>query len=258
MTGPTPNGHDNGSDPKPAKNRWEQIKDQMVNIPWLSILKPFGVSIACYLPAFLLVILSASLFKPAITPSNQTLTKEEIEQITEKVKQALEGQQKKGKVSASAQNKAVSDISTPSNASTSIVAQGYIDAKIKEENKELAEQAAKDEIEKLQSSWKGDLFSQITFPIVFAIASIFAAFAVKDILTEIIKDEKIKELERKINNDFNNLEKAKSSQIITELKEAKSDLELSNEKIIENSIKEKTQAINLALAWLESKYRTKS
>lgn len=58
----------------------------------------------------------------------------------------------------------------------------------------------------MKADWKGDLFGQISFTIIFAIASIFAAFAVKDILTEILKDqekEKIqKELEIKLKNDI--------------------------------------------------------
>ncbi len=62
-------------------------------------------------------------------------------------------------------------------------AQAYIEKQVTIEVNQQLQQAAQDEINKA----KGDLFAQITFPVLFAIASIFAAFAVKDILTEILK-----------------------------------------------------------------------
>lgn len=61
----------------------------------------------------------------------------------------------------------------------------YINGEISKQAEEQSRKAAKDELSQARS----DLIVQIAFPVVFAIASIFAAFAVKDILTEILKEE---------------------------------------------------------------------
>ncbi len=84
----------------------------------------------------------------------------------------------------------------------SILAKGYIDGQIKQEVQEQAEKVTKDEIDKLKADWKGDLFGQISFPVIFTIASIFAAFAVKDILTEILKQEEKDKVKRELEHDL--------------------------------------------------------
>ena len=159
----------------------------------------FAVSVACYLPAFLLVLTSGLvsyfLFQNSrtfpqdtsnLSSTNPPLTEQQVE---EKIKKVL------------AQQAAIRTLKE-----SSPLAEKYIDGQIRQEAQDQAEKAVKDEIDKLKADWKGDLFGQISFPVIFAIASIFAAFAVKDILTEILKDqekEKIQqELEVKIRNDI--------------------------------------------------------
>lgn len=55
------------------------------------------------------------------------------------------------------------------------------------------------------SKIKSDLFSQISFPVIFSIASIFAAFAVKDIIAKFLEEDQkksiIDELEKKLNSE---------------------------------------------------------
>ena len=159
----------------------------------------FTVSAACYLPAFLLILTSGlvsySLLQysrafphntNSTSSTSQALSEQQVE---EKIKKVL------------AQQAAIRTVKE-----SSPLAEKYIDGQIKQEAQDQAEKAVKDEIDKLKADWKGDLFGQISFPVIFAIASIFAAFAVKDILTEILKDqekEKIQqELEVKIRNDI--------------------------------------------------------
>jgi hypothetical protein len=50
-------------------------------------------------------------------------------------------------------------------------------------------EASQEQVDKLKADLKADLIGQISFPVVFAIASIFAAFAVKDIVIEVLKKE---------------------------------------------------------------------
>ena len=159
----------------------------------------FTVSAACYLPAFLLILTSGlvsySLLQysrafphntNSTSSTSQALSEQQVE---EKIKKVL------------AQQAAIRTVKE-----SSPLAEKYIDGQIKQEAQDQAEKAVKDEIDKLKADWKGELFGQISFPVIFAIASIFAAFAVKDILTEILKDqekEKIQqELEVKIRNDI--------------------------------------------------------
>ena len=74
--------------------------------------------------------------------------------------------------------------------------QAYIKSEVQRESKTQADDAAKDALEKI----KGDLFGQMAFPVIFAIASIFAAFAVKDVLTEILKEEEKKKLRSELDD----------------------------------------------------------
>lgn len=167
----------------------------------LGFLRVFGVSAACYLPAILIVLLSHFWFGSSNKPSQnfssaeQTLTNEQKKYIAEEVKKVLE-QQPQEVEQARVQQEVISKIQT------SIIAKEYIDGQIQQTAKVEAAQAAKGEIDRLQADWKGDLFGQITFPVVFAIASIFAAFAVKDILTEILKDQEKEKLKKEIEQEL--------------------------------------------------------
>lgn len=177
-----------GEKPKPNNHRWKSIRSWKLDIRWLSI---FGISIACYLPALLIVLISSSILKPVSTQTQLNLTQKQIDQVNEEVKKALESQPKEARTAALAQKKATDD---------SLVAQGYIDAQIREKS----EKAAQDKIEELKENWKGDLFSQISFPVIFAIASIFAAFAIKDILTEILKEQEKERIKQELRSELRN------------------------------------------------------
>lgn len=189
----------------------------LITSPWFKILK---ISIAGYLPAFLIVLMSAFLFKSTITlPQegkvnrlSQVPTTEErkqiIKEIAKDVKRQLESQQEEAKNDASQQNEVVASLIKSPNTATSIWAKGYIDAKINEkfteQNQNLAEQAAEDKIEKLQALWKEDLLDKIIFPVVFTIVSIFAAFAVKDVLMEILKEQERGKIKTELQEDLKN------------------------------------------------------
>jgi hypothetical protein len=146
----------------------------------MSWLKIFLVPILCYAPAFILVLISFSSSKPASTPS-QDVNKTNLENL---VKQEVEKEftlrRKIPKVEGSP------------------LAKEYLTGQIKAEAKDQAEKAAKDEIDKM----KGDLFGQISFPVLFAIASIFAAFAVKDILTEILKEQEKERIKKELRQEL--------------------------------------------------------
>ncbi len=81
----------------------------------------------------------------------------------------------------------------------------YTNEEINKQVTEQAEKVAKEEIGKAQgeisklkeeiSKLKGDLIGQITYPVIFAIASIFATFAVKDIVTKVWDRQEMTKLE---------------------------------------------------------------
>ncbi|PSB16311.1 hypothetical protein C7B65_22055 [Phormidesmis priestleyi ULC007] len=141
----------------------------MSGMSWLKICL---VPLLCYVPAFVLVGWSSNIFKPASTDS-QLLNSANLEsRVREEVGKQI--------------------------VLRKTTSQAEIQRQISDEiKKEIANQ---------ENKMKGDLFEQISFPVVFAIASIFAAFAVKDILTEILKEpekEKLKlELQRELENQI--------------------------------------------------------
>jgi hypothetical protein len=85
------------------------------------------------------------------------------------------------------------------NVNASEAGKDYVVGIIEKESRAQADKASADAVDKAKS----ELFSQISFPVLFAIASIFAAFAVKDILVEILKSDERKELERSLNIEIN-------------------------------------------------------
>jgi hypothetical protein len=163
---------------------------------------PLKFSIAWIISSLLLIVIGFASFNPALInamvgfvqeKTKGTETKEAIEkQIKEEVEKQVKTQveihvQEEKKILAT--QKALLKIDEASG-----LGREYISGEISKQATEKAEKVAKDEI----SQAKGDLFGQVTFPIIFAIASIFAAFAVKDILTEILKDEKKEEIKKEI------------------------------------------------------------
>jgi hypothetical protein len=145
----------------------DQNSQPSKNVLGVPFWKIFIVPLACYVPAFLLVLMSYALFKPTSTFAPNS-----------------------GIANPTGEIKKEPDLRKSIKAlDTSELAREYIRKEIETEVKKQSDQAAKDEVEKLKADWKGDLFGQVAFPVVFAIASIFAAFAVKDILTEILKEQ---------------------------------------------------------------------
>lgn len=59
-----------------------------------------------------------------------------------------------------------------------------------------------EQIQSITDKIKGDMLGQLTLPIVIAIASIFAAFAVKDIVAVLLNNSSMKELEEKLRRDI--------------------------------------------------------
>ncbi|MGG6269024.1 hypothetical protein ACQ4M3_34370 [Leptolyngbya sp. AN03gr2] len=131
-------------------------------------IKVLVVPVLSYLPAFLLVWLSFSVFRPATINPQVPKAANLEKQVEAEVKKQL--------------------------ALRRSVPQGELQKQISDE----VQKVAKEEIENQENKVKGDLFSQISFPVLFAIASIFAAFAVKDILTEILKDQEKEKIQQEL------------------------------------------------------------
>jgi glutaredoxin len=169
---------------------------------------PLKLSIAWVVSSLLLIVVSFVLFNPALINAmagfisekteNEKIKDKKAEALNEQIKKEIERQvpilvvQEKNKILATQEAMLKID-------EASSLGRMYIKEEISKQETEKAEKVAKDEI----SQAKGDLFGQVTFPVIFAIASIFAAFAVKDILTELLKDEKKKEIRKEILNALN-------------------------------------------------------
>lgn len=140
--------------------RTKDEKDlQETNLKWWDV---FKISVAGYVPAFLIVFLTSLVvllplsFKPAPTSlqeEDSSLTTQQKDQIGKEVKKQ-------------------------------------------------AKTAVREEIDILRADWKGDLFGQITLPVIFAIASIFAAFAVKEILIKILEEQEKNRIKQELKQDL--------------------------------------------------------
>lgn len=162
----------------------------------VSPLKLFMLAMACYLPAFGLVLLSFlsfSLFNrsPKQDSPLSFSQREEIEKIAkQKVTEVIDNE-----LSAALDRRQTDlEIFIPQGQSTSndpdpILLTGYINERVQRQAQIEAEKAAIAKIEELKTDWTAGLFNQIAFAVIFTVASIFAAFAVKDVLTEILKDQ---------------------------------------------------------------------
>jgi hypothetical protein len=146
-----------------------------------SCLKMLLVPLFCYVPAFALVWFSFSRFSKVASIPAQNVVQTKIENLVkDEVEKEFTLRRKIPKVEGSA------------------LAKEFITGQIKAEAKEEAENAAKDVIDKA----KADLFIQMSFPVLFALASVFAAFAVKDILTEILKDHEKAKLKQEVEKEL--------------------------------------------------------
>ncbi|MDZ7991612.1 MAG: hypothetical protein RM022_029215 [Nostoc sp. EfeVER01] len=175
-------------------------KDKTV-VAWQEALK---VSICVFIPAFVLMVVASFLFNPAQVNMFKALQREQVEkevkkQLGEEIKKQVQ-EEVKSQVAAERSKifdgqKALLNLDKESP-----LGRTYISGEINKQVKEEAEKVAKDEI----SQAKGDLFGQITFPVIFTIASIFAAFAVKDILTEVLKEQERDRIKRDIETNLRN------------------------------------------------------
>ena len=212
--------------------RQKDAATQESSIRWWDV---FRISIACYVPALIIVVVSFFLFRNTSISSqsnqtNQLLTEEQRNQITEEVKKALKRQPEEVE-EALALQRAISEVPI------SIVAKEYIDGQVRQESEEQVKQV-EDEVNNLKENWKGDLFGQIAFPVVFAIASIFAAFAVKDILTEILKEQERDRIKQELKQELRN-------QIVPEA-------------IERDEINERVEAVEICTYWIEYELMTLS
>jgi hypothetical protein len=119
-----------------------------------------------------------------------------------------------------------------------------------EEAKNQAETATKDAIEKA----KGELFWQVSFPVIAAIVSIFAAFIVKDILTEVLKDKEKQDIERILESKIYESLKVKQKELNASfreyLKSGASHLTKKIDNDIDNKLRRLTRKVE-RIKWLE-------
>lgn len=161
----------------------------------LKYIGKFSIPVFCYLPALVLVCMSIA---PIVS-----LTKESS-RLTERITKLEEGKAELEKTQAKNNGKRPEPEQTKAVAlaiQNSDFARAYVDGRVKEEVNDQVKEAAADEI----AIAKGDLLGQSTLPVLFAIASIFAAFAVKDVLTEILKDGEKEKVQRALREDIEKL-----------------------------------------------------
>lgn len=160
----------------------------MKEIPWLhKTILIILIPVFCYLPVFGLVLLSSNMFKPSSSPDTTTKSSSTTIPL----------------LSASSPNATPSSVDPTKNQSSLTppdpsIYTDWIKLSVESEVRKQSGQAAKDEIEKLKSEYKGDIFVQIAFPVIFAIASIFAAFAVKDIVGKLLEQQEGDRIKREL------------------------------------------------------------
>jgi hypothetical protein len=170
-------------------------------VNFLRFIKILAVPTLSYLPAFILVAYSFDKFKDSKPPqsSSQQASPSPVSPSPLPTESQVAGSKTNGKPS-SLDGKQPPSSNKPGDP-TSSMPQVYTDlikSTTKNEAAEQSEKAVKQELEKLKADWKGDLYGQISFPLVFAIASIFAAFAVKDILIELLKKQEQESISKAI------------------------------------------------------------
>lgn len=150
----------------------------MTEMTWRRIIL---IPVFCYVPAFFLVFLSFYLFKPSIpsTSSSPSLASSPS---------AMSPSPSSTTSSPQATNNQSSSTPPEPSVYTELI-KVSVESEVRKQSEQAAKSVAKDEIDKLKADYKGDVFVQFAFPVLFAIASIFAAFAVKDIFTEILNSQ---------------------------------------------------------------------
>jgi hypothetical protein len=161
--------------------------------------EPLKISMMIFTPAVLLVLGGFHFMSPTVLSQLIDLRKEEVnkavvKEVTERIDTVVD-KKLKGK-----------DIEKIKSAGS--VTQEELEAinkSIQTQVQEETKKATKDELENLAKTLKADLYKDLSLSVIFAIASIFAAFAVKDILTEILKKE---EREQVITDITSNVKKS--------------------------------------------------
>ncbi len=189
----------------PARVLWNNTERQAENDKkhkdWQEALK---VSMSLFIPAFVLMILSFFLFNPALVSLFTGLRAKQVETevknlIDEEIKKQLQ-QEAKNQISQERTKILGEQQALLKLEQESSLGKTYISQEISKQAEEQAKKVAKDEI----SQAKGDLYGQMTFPVIFAIASIFAAFAVKDIVTKIWDRQEMTKLEEALAQNLEN------------------------------------------------------
>ncbi|MCC5632516.1 hypothetical protein LC613_33425 [Nostoc sphaeroides CHAB 2801] len=172
-----------------------QDSEHKKEVAWQEALK---VSMFVFIPAFVLIVVSFLFFNPAQVNVMRDLRREQVEkevkkQLSEEIKQQV---QEEVKIQVARERAKILDGQKAllNLDKESPLGRTYVTGEINKQAKEEAEKVIQDEINLV----KGDLFSQIIFPVIFAIASIFAAFAVKDILIEVLKQQERDKIKKDI------------------------------------------------------------
>ncbi len=162
------------------------------------ILLPFF----CYFPAYLLVHSSFKSFealtsKKAEQSSDSATLEQKVAELEKQVGIKINPTKNSMIDRVNSLSAQIAIKGGVSNVQAYAVSKEYTVGLIEKEAKEQADKAASDAVDKAKS----ELISQISFPVLFAIASIFAAFAVKDILTEILKDQEKGRIKEELINE---------------------------------------------------------
>jgi hypothetical protein len=159
----------------------------------VQLMEPLKISMMIFTPALLLVLGGFYFMSPTVLSQLIDLRREEInkkveEEVNKKISTlAKGGNQPEVKITLVAGEDTKLDAKTVNSINENIKKQ--LKEEIEKNTKTEIKDAAKAELENSMKSLKGDLYKDISIPVIFAIASIFAAFAVKDVLTEILKKE---------------------------------------------------------------------
>lgn len=149
----------------------------------VQLLEPFKISMMIFTPALLLVLGGFHFMSPTVLSQLIDLRKEEVNEAVVKEVTA--------RIDAVVDKKLTGENIGKTTATGALTKadQEVINKSIQKQVEEETKKATKDELENLAKTLKADLYKDISLSVIFAIASIFAAFAVKDILTEILKRE---------------------------------------------------------------------
>lgn len=189
----------------------------MKEMSWLhkiiQIILIISIPVSCYFPVFLLVRQSSDLFKPSNLPSTSSSSSPISNPPVATPSPTVTSSSGSSRINQSKSTSPELSVYTE-------LIKVSVESEVRKQSEEAAKNAAKDEVEKLKAEYKGDVFVQIVFPVLFAIASIFAAFAVKDIITKILdqqEQDRIKtELETTLKNQIAPKAAAEANQDITD------------------------------------------